>query len=62
MIHNFVALYVMKEFLYILKFVSSMMILNQFKEFRYSFLGLVYLLSLLPFIENSLWKLFLKLS
>lgn len=30
-----------------------MMFLNQFKEFRYSFLGLVYLFSLLPPTENS---------
>lgn len=39
-----------------------MMIVNQFEELKYSFLGLVYFLSLLPSIKNSLWRLFSKLS
>lgn len=39
--------------LFILKFVSSMMFVNQFKEFKYYFVGLVYLLI---FITAFRWE------
>lgn len=51
-----------QESLFILKFVSSVMVLNQFTEFKPSFFGLIYSLSLQLSIVDSLQKLFSGLS